>query len=201
MQSVLGFRVLSRPLANNMGVFQGSVLGPLLFTILSQTTYPCTLREHFQYANDTQVLVSKPKHDPAGPMAAAFAPDRVNPGRRDTRTGGPALHRGSSSRSTKWPPTPTRSRLGGACTWSAVFFREEIGNLACRALLLLSAGDIESNPGPRDLPVWKLQRERRVELRPVPGLPPLVTWPVRATPTAHHQNGSQRREVGMPSAP
>ena len=48
-------RVLSRPLSNTMGVFQGSVLGPLLFTIFS-----CNLSlyagdaEVFQYADDTQ---------------------------------------------------------------------------------------------------------------------------------------------------
>ena len=60
-------RVLSRPLANNMGIFQGSVLGPLLFTIFSND-----LALHsdgalvFQYADDTQVLVSGPKGDPRG---------------------------------------------------------------------------------------------------------------------------------------
>ena len=60
-----GCRVLSRPLANNMGVFQGSVLGPLLFTIFSNDL---SLHSEgaliFQYADDTQVLVSGPKDDP-----------------------------------------------------------------------------------------------------------------------------------------
>ena len=62
-----GCRVLSRPLANNMGVFQGSVLGPLLFTVFSND-----LSLHaegalvYQYADDTQVLVSGPKDDLRG---------------------------------------------------------------------------------------------------------------------------------------
>ena len=57
-------RVLSRPLPNTMGVFQGSALGPLLFTIFSND-----LALHaddacvFQYADDTQLLVSGPKNN------------------------------------------------------------------------------------------------------------------------------------------
>ena len=59
-----GRRVLSRPLPNTMGVFQGSALGPLLFTVFSND-----LSLHagdsvtFQYADDTQVLVSGPAGD------------------------------------------------------------------------------------------------------------------------------------------
>ena len=60
-------RVLSRPLPNTMGVFQGSALGPLLFTIFSND-----LALHaddacvFQYADDTQLLVSGPKNNVSG---------------------------------------------------------------------------------------------------------------------------------------
>ena len=65
-----GCRVLSRPLANNMGFFQGSVLGPLLFTIfandLSLHAEGATV---FQYADDTQLLVSGPKDDLRGPTS------------------------------------------------------------------------------------------------------------------------------------
>ena len=47
-----------------MGVFQGSALGPLLFTVFSND-----LSLHagdaavFQYADDTQILVSGPQND------------------------------------------------------------------------------------------------------------------------------------------
>lgn len=60
-------RVTSRPLPNNMGVFQGSALGPLLFTVFSND-----LSLHaggavtFQYADDTQILVSGPRNDLTG---------------------------------------------------------------------------------------------------------------------------------------
>ena len=49
------------PLPNTMGVFQGSALGPLLFTIFSNdlSLYAGDATV-FQYADDTQVLVSGP---------------------------------------------------------------------------------------------------------------------------------------------
>ena len=50
-----------------MGVFQGSVLGPLLFTLFSNDL---SLHSEgalvFQYADDIQVLVSGPKDDLGG---------------------------------------------------------------------------------------------------------------------------------------
>ena len=56
-----GRRVLSRPLSNTMGVFQGSALGPLLFTIFSNNlSLYAGDADVFQYADDTQVLVSGP---------------------------------------------------------------------------------------------------------------------------------------------
>ena len=62
-----GCRVMSRPLANNMGVFQGSALGPLLFTIFSNDLSLFAKDAHvFQYADDTQVLVSGSKGDLGG---------------------------------------------------------------------------------------------------------------------------------------
>ena len=62
-----GHRVLSRPLPNSMGVFQGSALGPLLFTIFPNNLLlyagnPAVL----QYADDTQVLDSGPAGDFGG---------------------------------------------------------------------------------------------------------------------------------------
>ena len=59
--------VLSRPLANTMGVFQGSVLGPLLFTLFANDiSLHSESASVFQYADDTQVLVSGPKDDLRG---------------------------------------------------------------------------------------------------------------------------------------
>ena len=59
-----GRRVLSRPLANDMGVFQGSALGPLLFTIFSNNlSLYAGDAAVLQYADDTQVLVSGPAGD------------------------------------------------------------------------------------------------------------------------------------------
>ena len=57
-------RVLSRPLPNDMGVFQSSALGPLLFTVFSNNLFLYAGEaEVFQYADDTQVLVSGPASD------------------------------------------------------------------------------------------------------------------------------------------
>ena len=62
-----GRRVMSRPLANDMGVFQGSALGPLLFTLFSNDlSLFSESAKVFQYADDTQVLVSGPKGDLGG---------------------------------------------------------------------------------------------------------------------------------------
>ena len=59
-----GNRVLSRPLPNVMGVFQGSALGPLLFTVFSNNiSLYAGDAAVFQYADDTQVLVSGPADD------------------------------------------------------------------------------------------------------------------------------------------
>jgi len=54
-----GHRVLSKSLPNNVGVFQGSALGPMLFTVFANDLSlhapdACIV----QYADDTQVLVS-----------------------------------------------------------------------------------------------------------------------------------------------
>ena len=47
-----------------MGVFQGSALGPLLFTVFSNDLSLHTGKaEAFQYADDTQLLVSGPRND------------------------------------------------------------------------------------------------------------------------------------------
>ena len=62
-----GRRVLSRSLPNTMGVFQGSALGPLLFTIFSNNlSLYAGDAAVFQYADDTQVLVSGPAGDLGG---------------------------------------------------------------------------------------------------------------------------------------
>ena len=51
--------MLSRPLPNNMGVFQGSTLGPLLFTVLSnKLLLYAGDAAVFRYADDTQVMAS-----------------------------------------------------------------------------------------------------------------------------------------------
>ena len=57
-------RVLSRPLPITMGVFQGSALGPLLFTVFSNNlSLYAADAVVFQYADGTQVLVSGPAND------------------------------------------------------------------------------------------------------------------------------------------
>ena len=60
-------KVLSGPLPNNMGVFQVSALGPLLFTIFANDLSLYTGDAvAFQYADDTQILVSGPRNDLRG---------------------------------------------------------------------------------------------------------------------------------------
>ena len=62
-----GCRVLSQPLPNSMGVFQGSALGPLLFTVFSNDlSLYSEDAAVFQYADDTQLLVSGPLNDLRG---------------------------------------------------------------------------------------------------------------------------------------
>ena len=59
-----GRRVLSKPLPNNVGVFQGSALGPLLFTVFANDlSLHAPDARIIQYADDTQVLVSGRKSE------------------------------------------------------------------------------------------------------------------------------------------
>ena len=59
-----GDRVVSAPLPNTMGVFQGSSLGPLLFTIFSNDLSLHAPDAHVtQYADDTQILISDSKRN------------------------------------------------------------------------------------------------------------------------------------------
>ena len=59
-----GRKVISRPLSNNMGVFQGSALGPLLFTVFSNDlALYAGDAVAYQYADDTQILVSGPRNN------------------------------------------------------------------------------------------------------------------------------------------
>ena len=61
---VSGRKRLSRPLRNGIGVFQGSALGPLLYTVYANDLSHCAPDAHvIQYADDTQVLVSGGKDD------------------------------------------------------------------------------------------------------------------------------------------
>ena len=62
ISSSSGGRVASKPLPNDMGVFQGSSLGPLLFTIFANDLSLHAPDAHVtQYADDTQVLLSDVK--------------------------------------------------------------------------------------------------------------------------------------------
>ena len=59
-----GDRVVSIPLPNTMGVFQGSALGPLLFTIFANDLSLHAPDAHVtQYADDTQILISDVKRN------------------------------------------------------------------------------------------------------------------------------------------
>ena len=59
-----GIRRVSPPLPNRMGVFQGSALGPLLFTVFANDlSLHAADAMVMQYADDTQVLVSGKKSD------------------------------------------------------------------------------------------------------------------------------------------
>ena len=59
-----GDRVVSKPLPNAMGVFQGSALGPLLFTIFANDLSLHAPDAHVtQYADDTQILISDVKRN------------------------------------------------------------------------------------------------------------------------------------------
>ena len=64
ISSSSGDRVVSKPLSNTMGVFQGSALGPLLFTIFASDLSRHAPDAHVtQYADDTQVLISDVKRN------------------------------------------------------------------------------------------------------------------------------------------
>ena len=67
ISSSSGHRILSKPLPNSMGVFQGSSLGPLLFTIFANGLSLHAPDAHVtQYADDTQVLISDVKQNLPG---------------------------------------------------------------------------------------------------------------------------------------
>ena len=64
ISSPSGDRVISNPLPNTMGVFQGSALGPLLFTIFSNDlSLHAPDANVTQYADDTQILISDVKRN------------------------------------------------------------------------------------------------------------------------------------------
>ena len=59
-----GNTATSKPLDNGMGVFQGSALGPLLFTIFANDMAQFSAgADVLQYADDTQVLITGKKSD------------------------------------------------------------------------------------------------------------------------------------------
>ena len=63
---VSGRCCLSRPLRNGIGVFQGSALGPLLYTVFANDlSFFAPEANVIQYADDTQILVSGRKDDMA----------------------------------------------------------------------------------------------------------------------------------------
>ena len=60
----LGHRKISDPLPNNIGVFQGSALGPLLYCVFANDiSLFVEDAVVVQYADDTQILVSGAKSD------------------------------------------------------------------------------------------------------------------------------------------
>ena len=64
ISSSSGDRAVSKPFPNTMGVFQGSALGPLLFTIFANDLSRHAPDAHVtQYADDTQVLISDVKRN------------------------------------------------------------------------------------------------------------------------------------------
>ena len=64
ISSPSGDRAVSKPLPNTMGVFQGSSLGPLLFTIFANDLSLHAPDAHVtQYADDTQILMSDVKRN------------------------------------------------------------------------------------------------------------------------------------------
>ena len=64
ISSSSGNQVFSKPLPNSMGVFQGSSLGPLLFTIFANDLSLHAPDAHVtQYADDTQILISDVKRN------------------------------------------------------------------------------------------------------------------------------------------
>ena len=66
----MGRRVTSKSLPNDVGVFQGSALGPLLFTVFANDLSLHAPDAYIaQYADDTQVLVSGPKSALASTVA------------------------------------------------------------------------------------------------------------------------------------
>ena len=58
----MGRTQTSRQLENNMGVFQGSALGPILFTVFANDmTLFAEEADVMQFADDTQVILSGKK--------------------------------------------------------------------------------------------------------------------------------------------